>query len=49
MDVPQPLMNYTSIARLIRKPVSTVIGLVKAALGASRHGFSEEQFSRSKF
>jgi hypothetical protein len=49
MEAPQPVMNYTSIARLIRKPVSTVIGLVKAALGASRHGFSEEQFSRSKF
>jgi hypothetical protein len=26
MDVLQPLMNYTSIARLIRKPVSTIMG-----------------------
>jgi hypothetical protein len=42
-------MNYTSIAKLIRKPVTTVIQLVKAALGASMHGFSEDKLSRSKF
>ena len=45
----QPVMNYTSIAKIIRKPVSTVIELVKTAIGASIHGFSEENFSRSKF
>ena len=33
-DAPQPVMNYTSIAKLIRKPVTTVIDLVKAALCA---------------
>ena len=48
-DPPQPLMNYTSIARLIRKLVTTVIELVKAALGASMHGYSENLLSRSKF
>ena len=42
-------MNYSSIAKLIRLPVNTVIELVKTALGASMHGFSEEMFSRSKF
>ena len=45
----QPLMNYTSNAKIIRKPVSTVIDLVKTAIGASIHGFSEENYSRSKF
>ena len=45
----QPVMNYTSIAKIIRKPVSTVIELVKTAIGASIHGFSEENYSRSKF
>ena len=48
-EAPQPLMNYTSIAKLLRKPVTTVIQLVKAALGASMHGFSEDKLSRSKF
>ena len=33
-NAPQPVMNYTSIAKLIRKPVTTVIELVKAALCA---------------
>jgi hypothetical protein len=42
-------MNYTSIAKIIRKPVSTVIELIKTAIGASIHGFSEENYSRSKF
>jgi len=41
-EAPQPVMNYTSIAKIIRKPISTVIELVKTALGASIHGFSEE-------
>ena len=41
-EVPQPVMNYTSIAKIIRKPISTVIELVKTALDASIHGFSEE-------
>jgi hypothetical protein len=40
-EAPQPVMNYTSIAKMIRKPVSTAIELVKTALGASIHGFSE--------
>ena len=48
-EAPQPVMNYTSIAKLMRKPVTTVIELVKAALGASMHGFPENQISRSKF
>ena len=33
-DLPQPIMSYTSIAKLIRKPVTTVIELIKAALCA---------------
>ena len=41
-EAPQPVMNYTSIAKVIRKPISTVIELVKTALAASIHGFSEE-------
>jgi hypothetical protein len=45
----QPLMNYASIAKVIRKPVTTVIELVEAALGASMHGYSEDKPSRSKF
>jgi hypothetical protein len=31
-ELPQPLLNYTSIAKIIRKPVTTVIELLKAAL-----------------
>jgi hypothetical protein len=48
-ETPQPVMNYSSIAKMIRKPVSTVIELIKIAIGASIHGFSEENYSRSKF
>jgi hypothetical protein len=48
-EATQPVMNYSSIAKLIRKPVSTVIELIKTAIGASIHGFSEENYSRSKF
>jgi hypothetical protein len=48
-ETPEPVMNYSSIAKLIRKPVSTVIELIKIAIGASIHGFSEEDYSRSKF
>ena len=39
-DPSKPLLNYQSIATLIRKPVSTVIELVKAGLHASRFGFN---------
>jgi hypothetical protein len=42
-------MNYSSIAKFISKPVSTVIEMIKTAIGASIHGFSEEDYSRSKF
>ena len=48
-EAPQPVMNYSSISKVIRKPVSTVIELIKTAIGASIHGFSEENYSRSKF
>ena len=48
-DANQPVMNYASIARLIRKPVTTVIDLVKAALAASMHGISGALFSPSEF
>jgi hypothetical protein len=48
-EAPQPVMNYTSIAKIIRKPVSTVIELVKIAFTASMHGFSDENYTRSKF
>jgi len=44
-----PVMNYTSIAKIIRNPVSIVIELVKIAICASIHGFSEENYSRLKF
>ena len=48
-EPPQPIMNYTSIAKFIRKPVKTVIELIKTAIGASIHGFSEDNYSRLKF
>jgi hypothetical protein len=48
-EAPQPVMNYSSISKIIRKPVKTVIELIKTAIGASIHGFSEENYSRSKF
>ena len=48
-EAPQPVMNYTSIAKIIRKPVSTAIELVKTALGASMYGFPEDKISRSKY
>ena len=48
-EAPQAVMNYTSIAKIIRKPVSTAIELVKTALGASMYGFPEDKISRSKY
>ena len=33
------LLNYESIAKLIKLPVKSVIELVKAAIGASRYRF----------
>ena len=48
-DPSKPLLNYQSIAKLIRKPVSTVIELVKAGLHASRFGFYDEIQPRSKY
>jgi len=41
-------MNYQSIAKLIRKPVSTVIDLVKAGLHAAKYGLPSEAQRRSK-
>ena len=48
-ETAQPILNYASIAKLMRKPVTTVIELIKAALAASRYGFSCDQFKYSKY
>ena len=37
LETATPVLNYTSIARLIRVPVTTVIELVKAGVAASRY------------
>jgi hypothetical protein len=42
------VLNYYSIARLIRQPVTTVRELVKAGVHASKYGFPEEAPRRSK-
>ena len=42
------MLNYQSIARLIRQPVSTVRELVKAGVHASKYGFAGEEPRRSK-
>ena len=38
-DHSKPLLNYQSIAKMIKLPVTTVIELVKAAIEASRYMF----------
>ncbi|MFM7725643.1 MAG: hypothetical protein ACKO7B_02995, partial [Flavobacteriales bacterium] len=43
------MLNYTSIARLIRVPVTTVIELVKTGIGATRYGLPAVAPSRFKF
>ena len=43
-----PVLNYQSIARLIRQPVTTVRKLVKAGVHASKYVFLGEAPRRSK-
>ena len=39
LDHSKPILNYLSIAKMIKLPVTTVIELVKAAIDASRYMF----------
>jgi len=48
-EAPRPILNFQSIARIIKKPATTVRELVKAALLAAKYGFPHEAPSRSKF
>jgi transposase len=48
IDVAKPLLNYSSISRLIRKPLTTVIELVKYAACISKYDFPDEAPRRSK-
>ena len=48
LEAPKPILNFQSIAKLIKKPVTTVIELVKAGLHASKFGLSEDKTCRSK-
>ena len=45
----EPILNYSSIAKLLRKPITTVIELIKAALVSIKYHEPEEAPSRSKF
>jgi hypothetical protein len=38
-DFTKPILNYQSIAKLIKKPVTTVIELVKFAIRAYNYSF----------
>ena len=49
LEAATPVLNYTSIARLIRVPVTTVIELVKAGVAASRYASPVVAPSRFKF
>jgi hypothetical protein len=48
IDAAKPLLNYSSISRLIRKPLTTVIELVKYAQCISKYDFPDEAPRRSK-
>ena len=49
LETATPVLNYTSIARLIRVPVTTVIELVKAGVASSRYASPVVAPSRFKF
>lgn len=39
----KPILNYISIAKLIKKPVTTIIMLIKAGIRAFNHAFNIDQ------
>ena len=47
-DHSKPILNYQSIAKMIKLPVTTVIELVKAAIEASRYRFKVDKPRRHK-
>ena len=49
IETAKPVMNYASISKLIKVPVTTVIELVKTGIGASRYGLPVVAPSRFKF
>ena len=45
----KPILNFQSIAKVIKKPVTSVIELVKLGSLAYNHGFKIDPPNRSKF
>ena len=43
-DFTKPILNYQSIAKLIKKPVTTVIEIVKFAIRAYNYSFKNWSF-----
>jgi hypothetical protein len=48
-DFTRPIMNYQSIAKLVKKPVTTVIEIVKFAIQSYNYSFEIGPPNRSKF
>ena len=48
-DFSKPTLNFQSIAKVIKKPVTTVIELVKLGIRAYHYGFDIGPPNRSKF
>ena len=48
-DFTKPILNYQSIAKLIKKPVTTVIEIVKFAIRAYNYSFEIGPPNRSKY
>jgi len=42
------ILNYKTISAMIKKPLSTVISLVKAGLHAAKYGYSERPPNKIK-
>ena len=39
-DFSRPVLNYQTIAKVLRRPVSTVVDLVRLAMRTYSHGFA---------
>ena len=44
----KPILNYYSIVKIIKKPLTTVIRLIKEALVYAKYGYPDQRPSRSK-
>ena len=44
----RPVLNYQTIAKVLRRPVTTVVDLVRLAMRTYSHGFAIDPLRRSK-